>query len=171
MGTDPHSPDDRWLRDAMERQIPVIYFLGVLRGHYQAIIPTFIVGWHPERLRVDLVFGVIVELLPKPRSQPLQSAATPCGRSKRGSSGVIPRCRSCGLSGAVRDFPYTRAATAGCRPHRHGCERAVRAAGRVEWSAADKAASRGLRCPFNRYRPRLPNSCLRSAARNSRWPV
>jgi len=27
MGTDPNSPDNRWLRDAMERQIPVIYFL------------------------------------------------------------------------------------------------------------------------------------------------
>src|SRR6266446_175440 len=25
-----------------------------------AIIPTFIVGWHPERLRVDLAFGMIV---------------------------------------------------------------------------------------------------------------
>jgi hypothetical protein len=28
MSTDPNSPDNRWLRDAMERQIPVIYFLG-----------------------------------------------------------------------------------------------------------------------------------------------
>jgi putative restriction endonuclease len=28
MGTDPNSPDNRWLLDAMEQQIPVIYFLG-----------------------------------------------------------------------------------------------------------------------------------------------
>ena len=28
MGTDPNSPDNRWLLDAMQRQIPVIYFLG-----------------------------------------------------------------------------------------------------------------------------------------------
>ena len=28
MGSDPNSPDNRWLRDAMEWQIPVIYFLG-----------------------------------------------------------------------------------------------------------------------------------------------
>src|SRR5271170_3397503 len=28
MGTDPNSPDNRWLRDAMREQIPVIYFLG-----------------------------------------------------------------------------------------------------------------------------------------------
>jgi len=26
------------------------------RGRYQPIIPTFIVGWHPERLRVQLAF-------------------------------------------------------------------------------------------------------------------
>ena len=52
MGTDPNSPDNRWLRDAMQQQIPVIYFLGTSPGRYQPIIPTFIVGWHPERLRV-----------------------------------------------------------------------------------------------------------------------
>jgi putative restriction endonuclease len=44
----------------MDRQIPLIYFLGTSPGHYQAIIPTFIVGWHPERLRVQLAFGAIV---------------------------------------------------------------------------------------------------------------
>jgi hypothetical protein len=60
MGTDPNSPDNRWFRDAMQRQIPVICFLGTAPGRYQPIIPTFIVGWHPERLRVDLAFGVTV---------------------------------------------------------------------------------------------------------------
>jgi putative restriction endonuclease len=44
MGTELNSPDNRWLLDAMERQIPVIYFPGISPGHYQAIIPTFIVG-------------------------------------------------------------------------------------------------------------------------------
>ena len=60
MGTDPNSPDNRWLRDAMEWQIPVIYFLGTSPGRYQPIIPTFIVGWHPEHLRVQLAFGALV---------------------------------------------------------------------------------------------------------------
>jgi putative restriction endonuclease len=60
MGTDPNSPDNRWLLDAMEQQIPVIYFLGTSPGRVQPIIPTFIVGWRPERLRVELAFGVIV---------------------------------------------------------------------------------------------------------------
>jgi putative restriction endonuclease len=59
MGADPNSPDNRWLRDATERQIPVIYFLGTSPGQYQPIMPTFIVGWHPERLRVELAFGAL----------------------------------------------------------------------------------------------------------------
>lgn len=60
MGTDPQSPDNQWLRDAMERQIPIIYFLGTSPGRYQPIIPTFVVGWAPERLRVQLAFGAVV---------------------------------------------------------------------------------------------------------------
>jgi putative restriction endonuclease len=28
MGTDPSAADNRWLREAMEEQIPIIYFLG-----------------------------------------------------------------------------------------------------------------------------------------------
>jgi len=34
MGTAPNSPDNRWLLDAMQRQIPVIYFLGTSPGRY-----------------------------------------------------------------------------------------------------------------------------------------
>lgn len=60
MGTDPNAPDNRWLREAMENQVPIIYFLGTSPGRYQPILPTFIVGWHPERLRVQLAFGAIV---------------------------------------------------------------------------------------------------------------
>jgi putative restriction endonuclease len=60
MGTDPNAPDNRWLREAMEQQIPIIYFLGTSPGRYQPIIPTFIVGWHLERLRVQLAFGAII---------------------------------------------------------------------------------------------------------------
>ena len=59
MGTDLNSTDNRWLWDAMQEQIPIIYFLGTSPGRYQPIIPTFIVGWHPERLRVQLAFGAL----------------------------------------------------------------------------------------------------------------
>src|SRR5437763_13882199 len=44
----------------MEQQIPIIYFLVTSPGQYQPILPTFIIGWHPERLRVQLAFGAIV---------------------------------------------------------------------------------------------------------------
>src|SRR5712671_443876 len=54
MGTDPNSPDNRWLLDVMQQH------LGTSPGRYQPIIPTFIVGWHPEHLRVQLAFGALV---------------------------------------------------------------------------------------------------------------
>jgi hypothetical protein len=34
MGTDPNSPDNRWLRDAMEQQIPIIYSQGRLSSWF-----------------------------------------------------------------------------------------------------------------------------------------
>jgi hypothetical protein len=74
-------------------QIPVIYFLGTSPGCYQPIIPTFIVGWHPERLRVQLAFGAIVgALAAQPdtgRSFGSQHAAGRCGRSRRAYSRSI----------------------------------------------------------------------------------
>src|SRR6266571_5247175 len=42
MGQDPDAADNRWLREAMENQVPVIYFLGIAPGRYQALLPTFI---------------------------------------------------------------------------------------------------------------------------------
>ena len=50
MGTDPGAPDNVWLRGAAQRQIPVIYFLGVSPGCYQAIMPTFVVDLGRPRL-------------------------------------------------------------------------------------------------------------------------
>ena len=39
MGQDPHAADNRWLREAFEHRIPIIYFLGVAPGCYQAQLP------------------------------------------------------------------------------------------------------------------------------------
>jgi putative restriction endonuclease len=44
----------------MQEQVPIIYFLGTSPGRYQPITPTFIVGWHPERLLVQLAFRALV---------------------------------------------------------------------------------------------------------------
>lgn len=61
MGRNPDAADNRWLREAMEHQIPVIYFLGIAPGRYQAILPTFIVGWDPLGLKSRMAFGVADE--------------------------------------------------------------------------------------------------------------
>ena len=58
MGQDPKAADNRWLREAFENQIPVIYFLGVAPGRYQAMLPAFISGWDADSLKAHVSFGV-----------------------------------------------------------------------------------------------------------------
>jgi len=58
MGQDPEAADNQWLREAFENQIPVIYFLGIAPGRYQAMIPSFIAGWDGNALKARIVFGV-----------------------------------------------------------------------------------------------------------------
>jgi putative restriction endonuclease len=58
MGQNPDAADNQWLREAYEHQIPVIYFLGVAPGLYQAMIPTFIGGWDGNALKARVIFGV-----------------------------------------------------------------------------------------------------------------
>lgn len=57
-GEDPDAADNRWLREAFENRVPIIYFLGVAPRRYEALLPTFISSWHREKLKVDLVFGL-----------------------------------------------------------------------------------------------------------------
>jgi putative restriction endonuclease len=58
MGKDPDAADNRWLREAFENQVPVIYFLGIAPGRYQAMLPTFISGWDAKALKARVAFGV-----------------------------------------------------------------------------------------------------------------
>jgi putative restriction endonuclease len=51
MGQDPDATDNRWLREAFENRIPIIYFLGIAPGRYQAMLPTFIFGWDGKALK------------------------------------------------------------------------------------------------------------------------
>ena len=59
MGTDPNAADNRWLREAMENRIPIIYFLGVAPGMYQAVMPTYVVAWDAATLKSKIAFGEI----------------------------------------------------------------------------------------------------------------
>src|SRR5450755_2235806 len=58
MGQNPDATDNRWLREAYENRIPVIYFLGITPGRYQAMLPTFISGWDAKALKARVAFGV-----------------------------------------------------------------------------------------------------------------
>jgi hypothetical protein len=59
MGLDPEAADNRWLREAFENQVPIIYFLGIAPGRYQAMLPTFIAGWDARALKARVAFGVL----------------------------------------------------------------------------------------------------------------
>lgn len=58
MGQDPNAADNRWLREAFENQVPIIYFLGVAPGVFKALLPSFITDWEPAALRVKVAFGI-----------------------------------------------------------------------------------------------------------------
>lgn len=49
-GTDPYHPDNVGLRKAMEQQVPLIYFLGLIPGKYLVVKPVYIVGDDPSTL-------------------------------------------------------------------------------------------------------------------------
>ena len=66
MGTDPDAADNRWLREAFENQVPIIYFLGIAPGHYHAMLPAYVAGWNSKTLKASVAFGQIdqASLLP-----------------------------------------------------------------------------------------------------------
>jgi hypothetical protein len=58
---------NRWLREAFENRIPIIYFLGIAPGRYQAIIS----GWDAKALKARVAFGVLdEEALAPPETAP-----------------------------------------------------------------------------------------------------
>ena len=117
MGADPTAADNRWLREAtMEQQVPVIYFLGVSPGRYQPIIPTFVVGWYPDRLRVELTFGAICWCIgtgacPGHARTPLRAS----GNQATAAPSGFPRGRADRVWWPVCHFAATRAEASRCR--------------------------------------------------------
>ena len=69
MGTNPEAADNRWLREAHENQIPIIYFLGIAPGRYQAVMPAYIAEWNAKALMAQVAFGMPgQEILTPPQS-------------------------------------------------------------------------------------------------------
>jgi hypothetical protein len=66
MGKNPDAADNRWLKEAYENQIPIVYFLGIAPGRYQALLPTFISGWDGQALGARVTFGPNPETLTPP---------------------------------------------------------------------------------------------------------
>jgi putative restriction endonuclease len=50
--------DNRWLREAYENRIPIIYFLGIAPSRYLAMLPAFISGWDANALKARVAFGM-----------------------------------------------------------------------------------------------------------------
>jgi putative restriction endonuclease len=57
MGTDPQAADNRWLREAMEAQIPIIYFLGIAPQRYSVNWPVYVADWSATELKARLAFA------------------------------------------------------------------------------------------------------------------
>jgi len=57
MGNDPDHADNRWMREAMEQRIPIIYFIGVAPQLFTAIVPAYIGGWDRNALSARVGFG------------------------------------------------------------------------------------------------------------------
>lgn len=57
MGSDPDAADNRRLREAWKQSVPLIYFLGVSPGRYQAIVPAFIANCDRQAFRASVGFG------------------------------------------------------------------------------------------------------------------
>lgn len=55
MGTDPDAADNRWLRDAMEARVSIIYFVGVSPGKYM-FLPTRVSEWDGSALKARISF-------------------------------------------------------------------------------------------------------------------
>jgi putative restriction endonuclease len=72
MGQDPSAADNRWLREAFEHQIPIIYFLGIAPGRYKAMLPAFISGWDAGALNARVAFGVPDQESPAPPKDALE---------------------------------------------------------------------------------------------------
>ena len=49
--------DGRWLRDAIESGVPIIYVLGISPRRYQAIFPAFVMDWDATALNLKIAFG------------------------------------------------------------------------------------------------------------------
>src|SRR6266436_4135656 len=164
MGQDPNAADNRWLREAYENSVPIIYFLGIAPGRYQAVLPCFISEWDPTGLRARLTFGVPGQPVTAPPDSVFERRYALRTVTAAITPGVVPRSRHNGLRRPLRPVQAARAGVARRRPHRRGHGRAAGPACRPERPSPLQNPSRGIRCAFDWDRPRPPTACVRPIA-------
>jgi putative restriction endonuclease len=54
-------PTRNFSDEAMENRIPVIYFLGLAPGLYEAIVPAYLVCWDARALKARVAFGATAQ--------------------------------------------------------------------------------------------------------------
>lgn len=79
MGTDPYHPVNTGLRKALEYQVPLIYFFGLVKSKYLAVWPVFIVGDDPS----SLYFTVAADDIKSIRNKIHLSAGEDPGNERR----------------------------------------------------------------------------------------
>ena len=71
-GTDINHADNRGLRSAMERRLPLVYIHGLLPGKYLVTWPVYVVGDDPRNLVFSIAFDDAQHLgLPSENPQPM----------------------------------------------------------------------------------------------------
>ena len=171
MGANPDAADNRWLREAYEEGVPILYFLGTSPGRYQALLPTYVVGWNRAGLRASLAFGEALGI-PREIASPSTEAALIARNPPETATerrygltlvkrplqckGLVPHRGARRLWRALRALAAARGAAARCRAHRGGWRRGPRPAGGAERRAALEDPPRRIRRPSDRDRPGLP---------------
>lgn len=113
----PDRAPNRWLREAWELQLPVIYFLAVAQAFYQAFMPVWVVDWDPtagEYGQVRLAFGLLGgerPLLARERRAGLRVVQTQLRRANFRERVVSAYGQRCAISGAGGKHPSERERT------------------------------------------------------------
>lgn len=68
-GQDADNTRNQWLKDAMVRQLPLIYFYGVAPAIYEPLFPAYVVDWNPGTLSCSLSFSTALDLAGAPPPQ------------------------------------------------------------------------------------------------------
>jgi putative restriction endonuclease len=117
MGQNPDAADNQWLHEAFENRIPIIYFLGIAPGRYQAMLPTFISGWDGDARKARVAFGVPDQGTLAPPETALERRYALRAVKQRPAPGVFSRSRHCRLQWSLRVIRLARITVARCRTH------------------------------------------------------